>query len=81
MLGTGLLVFTVCSAADVGREKNNKYTGALTPLVIGLAVLCAHLFLIPVDNCSINPARSFGSAVAFGDAVAWENHWVVRETR
>ena len=24
-LGTALLVFTICAAADVGREKNNKY--------------------------------------------------------
>ena len=31
MLGTGLLVFTVCSAADVGRETNNKYTGGCAP--------------------------------------------------
>jgi aquaporin PIP len=78
MLGTALLVFTVCAAADVGREKSNKYTGALTPLMIGLAVLSAHLFLIPVDGCSINPARSFGSAVVYGGD-AWKNHWVVSE--
>lgn len=73
-LGTALLVFTVCAAADVGREKNNKYTGALTPLMLGFAVLCAHLFLIPVDGCSINPARSFGSAVVSGK---FKDHWVV----
>jgi aquaporin PIP len=75
MLGTALLVFTVCAAADVGREKGNKYTGALTPLIIGLAVLASHLFLIPIDGCSINPARSFGSAVVYGNA--WNDHWVV----
>jgi aquaporin PIP len=73
MLGTGLLVFTICAAADVGREKDNKYVGALTPLNIGFAVLVAHLALLNVDGCSINPARSFGSAVA-GDQ--WENHYV-----
>jgi MIP family channel proteins len=73
-LGTGLLVFTVCAAADVGREKGNKYTGAMTPLMLGFAVLCAHLFLIPIDGCSINPARSFGSAVVQG---SFKDHWVV----
>ena len=74
MLGTALLVFTVCAAADVGREKENKYVGALTPLNIGFAVLCAHMALLNIDGCSINPARSFGSALVAG---RWEDHWVV----
>jgi MIP family channel proteins len=67
MLGTAVLVFVVCAAADVGREKNNKYQGAMTPLMIGFAVMVAHIFLIPVDGCSINPARSFGAALASGN--------------
>lgn len=73
ILGTALLVFTVCAAADVGREKDNKYVGALTPLNLGFAVLAAHMFLIPIDGCSINPARSFGSAIVAGK---WANHWI-----
>lgn len=73
MLGTALLVFTVCAAADVGREKNNKYQGALTPFIIGFAVLIAHLFLIPIDGCSINPARTFGTAVVSG---RFADHWL-----
>jgi aquaporin PIP len=73
MLGTALLVFTVCAAADVGREKNNKYQGALTPFIIGLAVLVSHLFLIPITGCSINPARTFGTAVIYGE---FRDHWV-----
>lgn len=78
MLGTGLLVFTVCAAADVGRERSNKYVGALTPLMIGFAVLNAHLILIPIDGCGINPARSLGSAVLLsGDhPEVWKDHWV-----
>ena len=67
ILGTAVLVFVVCAAADVGREKNNKYQGAMTPLMIGFAVITAHIFLIPIDGCSINPARSFGAALASGD--------------
>lgn len=73
MIGTALLVFTVCAAADVGREKNNKYQGALTPFIIGFAVLIGHLFLIPIDGCSINPARTFGTAVVMGN---FKDHWV-----
>ena len=66
-------MFTVSSATDVGREKHNKFVGALTPLMIGLSVLIAHLFLLPITGCSINPARSFGPALI---ANAWDNHWV-----
>jgi len=73
MLGTYLLVFTVMAAADVGREQSTKYVGAMTPLAIGIAVLLAHVFLIPIDGCSINPARSFGSAAVAGQ---WAYHWV-----
>jgi MIP family channel proteins len=73
MLCTGLLVFVVCAAADAGREKNNKYQGALTPLAISFAVLVAHLILIPIDGCSINPARTFGAAVASGN---FSDHWI-----
>ena len=73
MVGTGLLVFTVSAAADAGRERANKYVGALTPLMIGFSVMCAHVFLVPIDGCSINPARSLGSAVI---AQKWETHWL-----
>lgn len=72
MLGTSVVVLAVCAAADVGREKGNKYQGALTPLAIGLATVATHLFLIPIDGCSTNPARSFGTAVASGN---WEDQW------
>jgi len=60
--------------ADVGQANvRTKYVGAMTPLCIGLAVLVAHLLLIPIDGCSINPARSFGPAVVAG---SWVDHWV-----
>ena len=71
--GTALLVFTVSAAADVGRERANKYVGALTPLMIGFAVLVCHVALIPIDGCSINPARSLASAVVMNK---WENHYI-----
>ena len=41
--------------------------------MIGFAVLVAHVALIPIDGCSINPARSLGSAVAINE---WEDHWL-----
>jgi aquaporin PIP len=76
VIGTALLVFTISAAADAGRERSNRYVGALTPLMIGFSVTLVHFFLIPIDNCSINPARSLGSAVVQGGKQAWNDHWV-----
>jgi Major intrinsic protein len=41
------------------------------PLAIGFSVLLAHIVLIPITGCSINPARSFGPALIEGK---WDNH-------
>ena len=71
--GTALLVFTVSAAADVGRERANKYVGALTPLMIGLCILVCHVALIPIDGCSLNPARSLASAVVMNK---WDSHYI-----
>lgn len=75
-LATSILVLTVCAAADVGREKKNKYQGALTPLCIGLAVSSSHFLLMGLDGCSINPARSLGPAVARSDYTDLWVFWV-----
>ena len=32
-------------------------------IAIGFAVFLAHVILLPVDGCSINPTRSFGPAI------------------
>ena len=59
---TALLVFvvhmTVCDA--------NNSISPMAPLAIGFAVFLAHTVLIPVDGCSINPARSLGPAIVSG---------------
>jgi glycerol uptake facilitator-like aquaporin len=39
-----------------------------------MQVTAAHFIAIPVDNCSINPARSFGVSAISGN---WKDHWVV----
>ena len=57
-LGTFLLVFTVhTTAVDPRSAAKNA-----APLAIGLSVFLAHVLLIPVTGCGINPARSFGPA-------------------
>jgi len=57
---TGLLVFTVLSATD--RIASVAFAG----IPIGLVLTLIHLVGIPVDNLSVNPARSIGPAVFVG---------------
>lgn len=55
--GTAILVFNVFATIDHPIEGG----GALGVFPISMSVLVAHLFLIPIDGCSINPTRSFGT--------------------
>jgi aquaporin Z len=57
---TGLLVFTVLAATD--RIANVAFAG----IPIGLVLVLIHLVGIPVDNLSVNPARSIGPALFSG---------------
>lgn len=70
---TALLVFTVMAACDHHRADAQKHIPTIAPIVIGLAVTAAHFIAVPVDNCSINPARSFGTSMISGN---WNDHWV-----
>jgi aquaporin Z len=57
---TALLCFVVLSST------NRKFHKALTGLAVGLTLAVIHLISIPVDNTSVNPARSFGAAIFAG---------------
>lgn len=59
MLGTMLLMFNVLSTVDIPEPGG----GRLGVLPIAMSVMVAHLFLLHIDGCSINPTRSFGPAV------------------
>lgn len=73
ILCTFLLVITVLAATDGQLGKNIGHTKPLLPLAIGLAIVIDHLVLIPVDGCSVNPARSFATAVTNG---YWTHQWI-----
>jgi len=65
MLGTMLLMFNVLSTIDIPMEGG----GPLGVYPIAMSVMIAHLFLLPIDGCSINPTRSFGPSLVAG----WAN--------
>lgn len=61
---TAILVFVVLSTTRQG------YSAAATGLHVGITLTMIHLISIPVDNTSVNPARSLSVAVfAGGDAL------------
>jgi aquaporin Z len=65
---TALLVFVVLSSFQRG------FTAVQSGVTIGLTLALIHLISIPVDNTSVNPARSFGVAV-FAGGEALEQLW------
>lgn len=69
MVMSALLVYTVLQTACEARSIAKN----MAPLAIGLSVFLAHCVLLPIDGCSINPARSFGPAAVAG---FWRNFWV-----
>ena len=46
---------------------------ALAPFAIGVTVFLCHLVALPVDGCSVNPARSFGTSAVAGN---WDDQWI-----
>lgn len=73
ILLTALFVFVVFAATDQTRGATTPHIPALAPFAIGIAVFLAHIVAVPVDGCSINPARSFGTAVTSN---TWQQHWI-----
>lgn len=70
VLLTMFFVFIILGATD---EK--KGFGKFAGLAIGLGLGLVNIVGIPVDNCSVNPARSLGPAVY--SAAAWKDFWIM----
>lgn len=71
ILLTMFFVFIILCATD---EK--KGFGNFAGLAIGIALGLVNIVGIPVDNCSVNPARSFGPAL-FSDGCAFGDFWIM----
>ncbi|KVI05007.1 aquaporin PIP2-2-like [Cynara cardunculus var. scolymus] len=76
IIGTFVLVYTVFSATDPERKARDAHIPVLAPLAIGFAVFMVHLATIPITGTSINPARSFGTAVIYNKEKAWDDQWI-----
>ncbi|KAI5732386.1 aquaporin AQPAe.a [Diaphorina citri] len=61
-----LVIFGVC-------DGNKPHAKAPAALAIGLTVALGHLAAVDFTGASMNPARTFGSAVV---ANIWTDHWV-----
>eukprot|EP00882_Tetradesmus_deserticola_P001844 GHRQ01001977.1.p1 GENE.GHRQ01001977.1~~GHRQ01001977.1.p1 ORF type:complete len:312 (+),score=59.19 GHRQ01001977.1:272-1207(+) len=70
---TAIFVFVVFVAVDRRRGADTAHLPVLAPLAVGIVVFLAHVVAIPIDGCSVNPARSFGTAVVSG---TWQDHWI-----
>ena len=61
---TGLFLWIILGVT----APNAHVTAGFAPLAIGLALTLFHLVAIPVDNASLNPARSIATAILGGGA-------------
>ena len=69
ILLTAFFVYVILGVIDTRAPKG------FAPLGIGLALTLIHLISIPVDNTSVNPARSLGPAL-FAGSDALSQVWV-----
>ncbi|OAE29848.1 hypothetical protein AXG93_3229s1010 [Marchantia polymorpha subsp. ruderalis] len=67
---TFALAFVVYATAVDGKRGQ---IGIIAPLAIGFTVLADHFNGVPFTGASMNPARSFGPALA---AMDFHNHWI-----
>lgn len=63
---TAEVVLTAAFLIIILGSTSKKAPAGLAPIAIGLGLTLIHLVAIPVTNCSVNPARSLGTAVFAG---------------
>ena len=66
LCGEIVMTFVLVSVVLETAVNTKSVARTQAPLAIGFAVFCAHAVLLPIDGCSINPARSLGPAIVSG---------------
>jgi aquaporin Z len=69
------IVFTALFVFVIASTSRRSMTPGFTGLAVGLMLTLVHLITIPIDNTSVNPARSLATAV-FQGTWALEQLWV-----
>ncbi len=69
------VVFTALFVFVIASTSRGSMTVGFTGLTVGLMLTLVHLITIPIDNTSVNPARSIATAV-FQGSWALEQLWV-----
>jgi len=70
-----ILLTAVFVMVILGVTNATRGTAALAPLAIGLTLTLIHLISIPIDNTSVNPARSIAAAI-YGGVGPLSQLWV-----
>jgi aquaporin Z len=69
------IIFTALFVFVIASTSRGSMTIGFTGLTVGLMLTLVHLITIPIDNTSVNPARSIATAV-FQGGWALEQLWV-----
>jgi aquaporin Z len=69
------VVFTALFILVIAGTTRSSAIAGFAGIPIGLMLALVHLVTIPIDNTSVNPARSFAT-VLFGPSWGWEQLWV-----
>ena len=71
----GEILFTAIFLIVIIGSTSERAPAGMAPIAIGMTLTLIHMSLIPVSNCSVNPARSIGTAV-FAGGWAISQLWV-----
>jgi aquaporin Z len=69
------VLFTALFVLVIAGTTRSSAIAGFAGIPIGLMLALVHLVTIPIDNTSVNPARSFGTAI-FANGWAMEQLWV-----
>ena len=68
MIFTGIFLLVIIGSTDPRAPKG------FAPIAIGLCLTMIHMALIPITNCSVNPARSTATAIIVAGFSKLSNH-------